>query len=119
MIESHWKNQRHDKKHDQHALVIRAENQQAEETNQQDGSLRGHDICQYRAYKKPILAFEKRHADRAVVPDPKRLRHYRGLSANWTKQFQTTPQYPLDVWKICFHASCHINPLITKKANKS
>ncbi|HKG97582.1 MAG TPA: hypothetical protein VKA97_07200, partial [Pyrinomonadaceae bacterium] len=72
MIKRHRKYQRHHKEYDQDIRIIRADNQQAKETNEKDNELRRDDVCQNRAYKKAVLTLKKRHAMRAVMPDVKR-----------------------------------------------
>ena len=73
VIEKHRKDQPHRKQQHQHIVVIGANYQQKEETNQQNHEFRGHYVREDRTHKKPIFTLEQRLAVRAVVPDVKRM----------------------------------------------
>ena len=75
MVERDWKNQGHYEKQDEYVVIIRADDQQEEETNQQDHDLGSHDVGENSSHEKALLAFEKGHAVRTVVPDVKWLGH--------------------------------------------
>ena len=86
VIKRDGKYQGHNKKHHEHALVIHAENQQTEETYQQNREFRRYDIRENRADEESFLAFEQRHAHRAMVSDFEGLREDFLLPARRTEQ---------------------------------
>ena len=86
VIEKQWENHRHDEEQHQHVAVIRADNQQKEETDQQNHELRRHYVREDRAHKKPVFALKKRQAVRAVMPDVKRMSSDIRLAAGRTTQ---------------------------------
>ena len=75
MIKSHRKYQRHYEKQHEDIAVIRADDQQKEETNKENYELGSDDVGENRAHKKAVLALEERQAVRAVMPDVKRGRN--------------------------------------------
>ena len=102
MVEQHREDQRHREQQDQHVTVIRPDNQQEKETDQQDHDLRRDHVREYGAHKKPVFTLEKRQAVRAMMPDMKRVGRDRRLPTRRTTQSQTTPQHPLDMFEIYF-----------------
>ena len=102
MIKSDRKHQRHYEKQYEDTAVVRADDEQKEETNEQNYKLGGDDVREDCAHKKTILTLEERHAVRAVMPDVERGRDDLRLATYRTKQSQTTPQYPFNLFKVCF-----------------
>src|SRR5690242_17584393 len=92
MVERDRKNQRHNEKNDEHPVVIRAENQETKETDEQDRKLGRNHVCEDCANKKAVFALEQRHADRAMMPDTKGMCRNARFSAHRTQQPQTTTQ---------------------------
>src|ERR1051326_3957922 len=103
MIERDRDNEGHDEQHHQHTLVIRAQNQQTKEADQQDCKLRRHHVRENCADEKPVFALEQRHAGRAVMADAERVRENLRLTTHGTQQPQTTTQYQLDLLEIFYH----------------
>ena len=97
MVKRDRKKQRENEKHDEHALVLRAQNDQTKEANQQDRELRRHYVCEDSADEKPVFALEQRHAGRAMVPDFEGVRDDLRLTTHRTEQSHTTTQHPFDL----------------------
>jgi len=86
VIESDRENQGHDEEQDQDVFVIRPDNQQEKEANQQNYELSGDDVGEDCAHKEAVFTLEERHAARAVVPDVKWLVNYPRLAARRTAE---------------------------------
>ncbi len=110
MVKSHRKYQRHHEKHYQNTLVIRSEDQQAEETDQENHELRRDDVCEDCADKKAVFTLKKRQAVRTVMPDVKRGGYDFRFATCWTTQPQTTTQYSFYLFKIRFHLNRILPP---------
>src|SRR6185295_3958704 len=102
VIESDRENQNHDEEQDQNVFVVRADDQQEKEADQQNDELSGDDVGENCAHKEAVFAFEKSHAVRAVMPDVKRLVNNLRLATRRTPQSYRTPQDPLDLFRIYF-----------------
>lgn len=98
MIKSHRENEGHHKKQDQNAFILRANDEQAKETDQQYYQFCSDDIGEDCPDEKAVLAFEERQAFRAVVPDMKRVRDDRCLTTGRTTQPQTATEDPFDLF---------------------
>ena len=109
MIKSYRKYQRHYEKQHEHMAIIRADDEQEEETNRKNDELCRDHVGENRADEKAVLTLEKRHAMRAMVPDMKRGGDNLRFTTHRTTQSQTTPQYPFDLFKVCFQVVSHIN----------
>lgn len=108
MIEKNRKNQCHRKEQDQYVAVVRPDNQQKKEADQQDHELRRDHIREDRPHKKSFFTLEKRETLRTVMTDVKRMGGDRRLPTGRTTQSQTTPQDPLDMFQIYFQGVGHI-----------
>ena len=84
VVKSHRENQRHHEQQHQHTLVFCADNEQEKEANEKDHDLSCDDVREDGAYKKPVLALEKRHAVWAVMADVKRFGDDSGFTAGGT-----------------------------------
>jgi len=84
VVKSQWKNHRHHKQQNEHALVTRADNQQEKEANKEDHELGRDDVREDGADKKAVLTLEKRHAAWAVMPDVKRFGNDSGFATGGT-----------------------------------
>lgn len=102
MVKSDRKNQRHHEQEHEDVLVIRADNQQEKEADDQDHELGGHDVREYRAHEKPVFTLEKRHAGRAMMADVEGLRDDPRRATGGAPQLQTPAQHRLDLFKIYF-----------------
>lgn len=94
VIERDREDQRHNKQDHQYALVSCTNYQQAKEAKEQDHQFGYDHIRQDRAHKKAVFTFEKRHANRAVMPDTERAVYDFRLATGGTKQLEAAFQYP-------------------------
>ena len=108
VIKGDGKKQRHHKQKHEDVLVIRADNQQEKEADDEDHEFRRDDVREDRAHEKPILTLEERHAAWTVMSDVERLRDDPGRATSGTTQLQTPPQHPLDLFKIYFQGCAYL-----------
>jgi hypothetical protein len=102
MIKGYWEDQGHYKQQHEDVLVIRADNQEEEEADDEDQKLGGDNVRENRSHEKPVFTLEKRHATRAMMADVEWLRDNRRRAAGGAPQLQTPPQDCLDLFKVYF-----------------
>jgi hypothetical protein len=93
VIESHREKQGHDEETGQDLFVAGTNKHEPDEAGGENYEFRHQDITEYCSDKKTFLALEQRATTRAMMPNPKRSIHYRGLAAGGALQPQRTKQY--------------------------
>ena len=110
MVKTDRENQGHYEQQHQYTIVIRTDDQQEKEADEEDHELGYDDVREDCTNKKAILTLEERHALRAVMPDVKRVRGNLRFATGRTTKSQTATEYSLNLFRICFQRMYHLTP---------
>jgi len=92
VIERNGEDNRHNKEDRKDKLIVSAEDWKANEINQQDDQLSGHDVRQNRTDEKTLLALEHRATRTACVLYFEGTLNYGRLPTSRTKKLETSQQ---------------------------